>query len=123
MGTLLNQARAVRLAPVVDHIPSIDPYGPVYFVSVDYNSITGLTTEFFPQKNSICAAVAAATGALQMARLGTVARGPPPPRQRLQKLKILKISFFWLRTFLCEVYRKRAKAAELDRKSVKIFNF
>ena len=53
-------------------------FGCVYFVSVDYNSITGLTTESFSQKFSICAAVAAAAGALWAAGLGTAA--PEGPR-------------------------------------------
>ena len=43
--------------------PSPGPtYGRVYFVSVDYNSITGLTTKTCSQKFSICAAVAAVAG-------------------------------------------------------------
>ena len=68
-------------------------YGRVYFVSVDYNSITGLTTKTFSQKFSICAAVAAAAAALRAAGLGTAARGTPPRQRRPHTLKILRKSF------------------------------
>ena len=65
--------------------------GRVYFVSVDCNSIMGLTTETFSQKVSIRAAVTAATGALRAASLGTAARGSAPRWRRPHKLKIFEI--------------------------------
>ena len=51
---------------------AVEGDGCVYF-SVGYNSITGLTAETFLQKFSICAAVAAAAGALRAAGLGRAA--------------------------------------------------
>ena len=74
-------------------------YGRVYF----FPSITGLTTETFSQKVSICAAVAATAGTLWAAGLGTVARGPLPRRRRPHKLFSFEILNLWLRKFWSEI--------------------
>ena len=55
------------------------------------------------QKFSICAAVAAAAGALWAAGLGTAAREPPLRQRRPHKLKIFEILNFWLRKFWSEI--------------------
>ena len=57
----------------------------------------------FLQKFSICAAVAAAAGALRAAGLGTAARGPPLRRRRPHNLKIFEILNVWLRKFWPEI--------------------
>ena len=73
LGISLALQRSILIAFPASKDEVRKQFGRVYFVSVDYNSITGLTTETFSQTFSMCAAVAAAPGALRAAGLGTAA--------------------------------------------------